>query len=335
MSMDAAALQSANPWKQLVAKSVFFEWIDVSLRGSGQVIYMDNPLTGLLNFVALLWGAYAEGIPAVGWGSIVATFAGTAAAYVIPGVNKGNLKAGLYGFNGMLLGCGIPTFLGSTPLVWAILIFTSVVVVFVMITVAEFLSKYKVPAFTFPFTITLWIVMLASYKWAHVSITGLGHSVLSTQISGTPTLVSAMDWINGSLNGVSEVYFITNPVSGIIFLLALIVESRWCTALTLFGAIVGVAIGSLMGADSKSIVDGMWGYSAALTAPAIGCIFLKPSSKVMVYMLLATIWAVFVQAGAYTFFGTLGIPTFTFPFQLASWMFLIGMRGLDDKDTQA
>ena len=333
--MSAAEVGSNNPWKTLTQKSPFFDWIDVSLRGSGQVIYMDNPLTGLLNFVALFWGAYAEGIPAVAWGSLVATFLGTAVAYAIPGINRGNLKAGLYGFNGMLLGAGLPTFLGSTPLMWAILAFTSVVVVFVMITVAEFMSKFKVPAFTFPFTVTLWIVMLASYKWMHVSITGLGHSALSAQVGGSTAALSGMDLINGSLNGVSEVYFITNPISGVIFLLALIVESRWCTALTLFGACVGVAVGILMGADSKAIVDGMWGYSAALTAPALGRIFLKPSAKVLVYMALGTIWCVFVQAGAYTFFGTLGIPTFTFPFQLASWMFLIGIYSLADKEVQA
>ncbi len=330
------ATPSGNPWKALVAKSPFFEWIDSSLRGSGQVIYMDNPLTGLLNFVALGWGAYAEGDPAVVWGSIVATFLGTAVAYAIPGINRGNLRAGLYGFNGMLLGAGFFTFLGNTPLNWLLLCFLSVFVVFVTLTVGGVMSKFKVAGYTFPFSLTLWIAFAACWRFAHINITGLAHPTLVPHVTSlAPHAWSALDILNGSLNGVSEVYFVTNPVSGFIFLLALVVESRWNTWMTYVGALLAVLVAILMGVDSKFVIDGMMGYSPALVAGAVGCIFLKPTGKSVVYMVLAIITSVFVQAAAYSFFGTFGLPTFTFPFQLTTWLFLIGIHSLADKDVES
>ncbi len=329
-------MPSGNPWKALVNKSPFFEWIDYSLRGSGQVIYMDNPLTGLLNFVALGWGAYAEGDPAVVWGSIYATFLGTAVCYAIPGLNRGNLKAGLYGFNGMLLGAGFFTFLGSTPLNWLLLTFISVLVVFVTLTAGAFFGKYRVAAYTFPFSLTLWITFAAAWRFAHVSITGLGHPTLVPHVTTlAPHVWTATDILYGALNGVSEVYFVTNPIAGVIFLLALVVESRWNTWMTFAGGFIAVLVAMLMGVDSQFIINGMMGYSPALVAGAVGCIFLKPTYKSVIYMVLAIITSVFVQAAAYSFFGTFGLPTFTFPFQFTTWLFLIGIHTLADKDVES
>lgn len=44
------------------------EIIDVSLRSCAQVMFQNNPLTGVLLFAAIFVGAYSEGIPAVAWG---------------------------------------------------------------------------------------------------------------------------------------------------------------------------------------------------------------------------------------------------------------------------
>lgn len=59
--VDATNVQSGNPWTRAANSNPILEFIDVVLRGSGQVIFMDNPLTGLLNFVAMFVGAYNGG----------------------------------------------------------------------------------------------------------------------------------------------------------------------------------------------------------------------------------------------------------------------------------
>ena len=72
-------------------------FIAAALRGSGQVVFMPNVWTGLLNFVALGWAA---AVGALGWvvvgaaglGLLVATaFAGCLAA------DRAALQQGVYG----------------------------------------------------------------------------------------------------------------------------------------------------------------------------------------------------------------------------------------------
>ena len=65
--MDAASA-STSKWSQLTNQNAVIEFIDVTLRGCAQVMFQNNPLTGVLFFAAIFVGAYSEGIPAVAWG---------------------------------------------------------------------------------------------------------------------------------------------------------------------------------------------------------------------------------------------------------------------------
>ena len=44
------------PWKARCASSRGLRFVDVTLRGIGQVMFQDNPLSGLLFFIAIGWG---------------------------------------------------------------------------------------------------------------------------------------------------------------------------------------------------------------------------------------------------------------------------------------
>ena len=120
--VDAANAQSGNPWTRAANSNPVLEFIDNVLRGSGQVIFMNNPLTGLLNFIAMFVGAFNGGTSyAVAVGSVIGTVASTAMAYIMNS-NRGNLKAGIYGFNGMLVGACLPTFLEHTAMMWVFVV---------------------------------------------------------------------------------------------------------------------------------------------------------------------------------------------------------------------
>lgn len=292
---------------------------------------MDNSLTGILNFVAMFWGAYSGGTTlAVAFGSVVGAFVSTAVAYPLR-VERSALRMGLYGFNGMLVGAAVPTFLGATPVMWAVLIFASGIATVVTLAVGNVFSTWKTPGFTFPFVLTTWLVMLAAYKFSGLQITGLPHAVLATQVDATSGVFGAYEFIRASLVSVAQVYFVDNPISGAIFLFALVVELRWCAGLAAFGAVVGVACALVMGADMSSISHGMWGYSAVLTAPAIGCVFMRTSPGTLAYCAAATIFTVFVQGAIFTVGATVGLPAFTFPFILTSWLFMLAQRNFEPK----
>ena len=48
-------------WEGLCAQSPLLRFIDMNLRGVGQVMFQDNPLSGLLFLAAIAWGAIAAG----------------------------------------------------------------------------------------------------------------------------------------------------------------------------------------------------------------------------------------------------------------------------------
>ena len=97
-------------WEGLCTSSKVLRFVDVNLRGIGQVMFQDNPLTGLLFFVAIGWGSYAAGMPQVAIGGLVAVVAATLTAQWLR-VDAADLGAGLYGYNAYLVGLA----LGDVP----------------------------------------------------------------------------------------------------------------------------------------------------------------------------------------------------------------------------
>ena len=57
--MNAVAKDSPNPWNALASQNPVVHFIDVCLRGAGQVMFQNNPLTGLFFLVGIFWGAYS------------------------------------------------------------------------------------------------------------------------------------------------------------------------------------------------------------------------------------------------------------------------------------
>ena len=52
-------------WESLCASSAVARFVDCNLRGIGQVMFQDNPLSGALFFAAIVWGSLTAGVPQV------------------------------------------------------------------------------------------------------------------------------------------------------------------------------------------------------------------------------------------------------------------------------
>src|SRR5687768_15418425 len=81
------------------------EFVDSCLRGVGQVCFMNNPVTGLAILVAMF---VAEAW--LGFAGVLGLAVSTLTAILI-GMDRGAIRAGLYGFNGVLVGAGMSLFL--------------------------------------------------------------------------------------------------------------------------------------------------------------------------------------------------------------------------------
>lgn len=322
-------------WHDLTERNKVMEFIDVTLRGCAQVMFQNNPLTGLLFFIAIFLGGYLENLPQIGFACLFATVIATLTAY-ISRIDVNSLRSGLYGYNACLVGVALPTFLENTPLLWFTIALGSIVSVIATLSLADFLKNWKVAALTAPFVLVTWTILLASYSFFTIKGIALPKAGLSQQyIDATlPAYDYLQQFTPDIFRGVAEVFLFSSVIVGIIFVIGLAVSSIWAAVFAVFGSLLAFITASLLQANFVSIHTGLYSFSAVLTAIALGSTFNKPSLRVAVYTVIGVIFTVFVQGALDTALAPIGIPTLTMPFVLATWLFLVPNQDLMPQERQ-
>lgn len=317
------ATPSLHGWDKIASENAVVHFIDVCLRGAGQVMFQNNPLTGLLFFIGIFWGAYAAGMPAVAIGSVIGTICGTLTAYATNAPRE-NINMGLHGYNGILVGCALPTFFVPTPLLWGYIVVGSIFSTILMRAISGVMRTWKVSAMTGPFVITTWFLMLAAYNFGRIKIDALPHPSISVQPAMADLfMLSPSQFWKACFTGVSQVFLINNVITGVLFLIGLAVSSIWAAVFAFVGSMVAIGTALLLGGGSTAIISGLFQFSAVLTAIGLGTTFYKPNWRVVIYAILGTIFTVVAQGALNVLLHIFGIPTLTFPFVIAAWIFLL------------
>ena len=69
---------------------------------------------------------------------------------------------------------------------------------------------------------------------------------------------------------------------------------------------------------------GLWGYSASLSAIAIGGMFFVVNSyKTIIFAILASLYTAIVHGALASFLAPFGMPALTFPFVLVCWLWCL------------
>jgi urea transporter len=313
----------ATNWNGLVERGGAVQFIDINLRGVGQVFFQNNPLTGLLFLAAIVWSAYAAKTPAIAVGAVVGLVVSTTTAILLRS-DATSLRQGLFGFNGVLVGVAVPTFLAPVPAMWPLLVLGAAVSTVVMLAVSKVMKSWGTPALTFPFVLTTWFLILSAHSFGRLPIDGIAPPHLPQAVEAFPIVdfnaaLLGVSWIKG----VAQVFLIDNWVAGLLILLGLVVSSVWAAVFALLGSAAGLAGAVLLGAAVSDIDAGLYGFSPALTAIALGCVFYQLSWRVALFALLGAVFTVIVQGALDAALAPVGIPTFTAPFVFVTWLFLL------------
>lgn len=301
-------------------------------KGAGQVMFQGNVWTGIFFLAGIFYGAYTAHMPAVAWGAVLGTFMSTLTGYILRYPAEKGLN-GLWGFNGILVGCALPTFLGNVPLMWLAIIIFSSMTTWVMFGLNLLLAPTKVSSFTFPFVLTTWFILLAARIMHGLPDSGLGAPELpgnfsSTFDTGFKSLV--IYW----LTGISQVFLINSWVTGLLFLIGLAISSRWAAAWAAIASAVALGTAILYECNGADIANGLFGFSPVLTGIALGTTFYHVNWRTAIWSLLGIFATVFVQAAMDVFFSPIGLPTLTGPFCITTWLFLWPHLNLDKKVLQ-
>ena len=317
------AEKNMNAWQSMAGTDPLVRGMDTLLRGAGQVMFQDSAWCGFFFLLGIGWGAWKGGTPEVFIGAVLGLVVGTLAACILDAPRE-EIRKGLHGYNGILVGCALPTFFGSSLTCWVLVMVGAFFSTVIMMAVSRFLRTWKVSAMTGPFVFTTWIILLASYNFASFKITALPHPILPVQTAKALTALPDFKVMaEATLTGISQVFLIDNAVTGGLFLIGLAGASLPAAIFGWAGSAVAIATAVFLGADTQSVSEGLYQFSAVLTAIGLGTTFYRPNWRVALYALLGTVFTVVAQGALNVALAPLGIPSLTFPFVLAAWLFLL------------
>lgn len=305
------------------------ETIKILLRGSGQVMFQQNAWTGALFLIGIFWGAISAGAQQVAWGALLGLVASTFAGWLMrEHIEDG--EDGLWGFNGILVGCAFPTFLAPVPLMWISLICCAMLTTYMRRGFNNVTAQFKINSLTFPFVAMTWVFLLSARVLTATPLADMDSPALIVHIGGQ------IDWSPGALivywlKGISQVFLINNWVTGIFFLIGLALCSKWAAIYAAGSSAIALFVALLFAADPSDVTAGLFGFSPVLTGIAVGTTFYHVNWKSACWTAGAVIATVFIQAGMDTLMTPWGLPTLTGPFCVATWLFLLPLYKLDER----
>lgn len=305
----------------------FFDWV---LRGVGQVVFQNNPLSGLIILGALFYNSLIYGSIC-----ILGAAVGTATAIALK-ADKGLIRDGLFGFNGALVALALVAFTsadfrsGAVPSIYMIvyIVFAAALTSMVFSTIATLLGPHKVAALTMPFVLVGWLFLFAVLKFDSIEAGPLAKPVSPDQYA-YDVAYALPTWYMGIGNAIGQIFFQDNWISGYLIVLGIAVNSRISAGMALMGAAVAALVAVIYGAPEGAIRDGLFGYNAALTAIALGGFFLVLTIRSFVYTLFGIVVTTWLWASVAIFLAPIGMPVLTSTFVVVTWFMLIGQYGFE------
>lgn len=270
------------------------------LRGVGQVMLQRNAATGAIFLSGIAVNSMPMAITA-----LLGVLLGTLLAMLLK-FPADEIEDGLYGFNAALVAIAALLFWSLTITGIAIAILGVVLATLLM----RLMQQYHLNPFTFPFIATIWLALLLMPE---------------QQVLGSRDLNTGLIALDGFFQGIGQVMFQSNTLTGFIFLLAIGVSAIKSAGLAVFGTSLGLLAGLLFMWPTEQLAIGLYGYNAVLTAIAI------PLVSKRLWMLIAGVLfsIVFVQLMLMW-----QLPALTFPFVLATWLCVLVERSIFREESQ-
>ncbi|MET0297134.1 MAG: urea transporter [Microbacterium sp.] len=285
------------------------------VRGSSQIFFQQNLVTGVLILAAFFVADWRMGVLAI-LGAVGGLLGGR-----LFGARAADIAAGMQSFCGTLVGAAVFSALGGAAwwsYVLALLggVATGLVTWFVQALLASpALKRYDLPYTTAPFVIVATIIALSTLRWS------VEPAASALPTDPVPAFAVSL------LTNVSQVVLVDSVWSGALILIGLFVASWKVGLAAVLGSLVGSTTAVVMGEPWSEIANGLANYSGVLTAIALAVTFLRPGVLSWLYALP---WIV-VTAVVTLVMHRLDLDTYTWPYILTTWAALVAaffVRGL-------
>lgn len=304
----------------------FIDWV---LRGIGQVVFQNNPISGAVILGGIFYNSWIYGMVCL-FGTIISTV--TALLFK---ADKGMIKDGLFGFNGALIAIALvaytsPNFTtGNMPNahLWLYIVLSAAFTTVLIPAFGALLGPHKVPGLTMPFVLATWFFLGALLQYSTIDVSSALKPTSPSDFTGPSPVYTWDTWFHGITEGIAEIFFQDNWVSGVIILLGIAINTRIGALMALMGSTLAVASAVTYGAHDAAIRDGLFGYNAALTALALGGLFYVLNLTGFIYTVIGVLITARVWASLGIFLEPSGMPVLTSAFVFVTWLMLLAKNG--------
>jgi len=313
--MGLGTMQGVN---RLCENQPVLDFINYNLRGIGQVIFVNNPLSGLLILLALFIQS-----PWIGLMSLLGVVSSTVTAIAFK-LDRDNIRNGIFGFNGILVGAALATFgsggNGDWNLVWAlaVIIFSALTTLMLRTFGVWWASNFNSPPLTLPFNLAT-LLFLGLITLIPQSIFQLGEATTDRAVAPLAVL-RVLTFLPANFG---QVFLADKLISGSLILFAVALCTPLGAVVGLLGAILGIVAAIILGILTQDIYAGLWGYNSVLAAMAIGGIFYAPNLRSFIVGAGCAFLSALVIPVVALVANPLGLPVLTLPFCLITISFFI------------
>jgi urea transporter len=292
-------------------------FVDTILRGVGQVMLQNNSFAGLIFLIGIFYNSVLFGTAV-----LIGTAASTTTAMLLA-VDRAQIRQGLFGFNGALVAIALLYFLEPNLLTWGYVVVACSFSTILMAASLNLFNILKLPTLTAPFIFTTLCFVLACARFGRLHSTNQLPTAGLPQSASVEGIVTVSTVVEGLFNGIAQVFFQGNVITGVIFAIALLISSRLAFVMALVGSFTGVLVAWGMGAAEPAIRSGAFGFNSVLTAIAIGSVFFILDAASAIYGLLAVITTAVAFAAISAALQPIGMPAMTAPFVIVVWLFVL------------
>ena len=268
------------------------DWATALLNGFSQVLLLRNPLCGLCCLLAILLTA-----PNLVGGALLGALAGLLTAQA-RGYDRADRQAGLYCYNGVLIGILI-----SAVLPWSVILPPLIIAAGGLSSSITHQWRKRggklLVAYTAPFVLLGWGTLLV--------------------VSPSPSAFVEADPLYALARGVGQIFLLDQPLAGLLIIGGMFIANPYAAMWAVIGSAIGGGV-ALIADQTQAAWLGLYGFNAALA----GLAFSRQGERPWVTV-LAIMIAIAVQGSA----SNLDLPLLTAPFVVACWALAAVMAKLN------
>ncbi|MCX6284841.1 MAG: urea transporter [Bacteroidetes bacterium] len=310
-------------------RSTFPSFLTSIVNSYTQIFFSNNRIFALILIVVTFFDFWA------GLSGIIAVMVSNILANLI-GFNRINIKKGYYGFNSLLVGLGLGVYYQPGPQFFIILLFASLLTLFLTLAIEGVVGKYGLPFLSLSFLFGTWGVSLAARQFTALHVSERGIFMTNEMfVMGGHSMVNSYNWLTNLgipeplrlyFTSLGAIFFQYHLFAGILIAIGLIIYSRIAFVLSLLGFFSAYAYYNFIGANIHELSYSFIGFNFILTSIAIGGFFIIPSRWSFLWVMLLTPLISIILTSTQFIFSMFQLSVYSLPFNMVVLLFLYSLK---------